>query len=228
MTVGGRGDPPTGADDARENDGAVVDADAAAPSSSASAPHKLAYAREHAAELTALFADAVTAVLVVVVQDVAFKESITACAALQVVSFCCNWRAYTLKQRVIFPKAIEVAVPSICLALVAPAWLAEEATHKVVYLVICGAAAAVMLGTVLLEKRRSDGVQGQGRPCLSFAAEYLMDWTPREHWGTPLLRKLARELGWAWIASQLLMAAAAAVSGVVVGGGGLGAAVTTA
>lgn len=32
----------------------------------------------------------------------------------------------------VFPKSIEVMVPLLCCALVVPAWLHEEATHRVV------------------------------------------------------------------------------------------------
>ena len=45
----------------------------------------------------------------------------------------------------VFPKSIELMVPAICVALVAPAWLHEEATHRVVYVVICGTASLTML-----------------------------------------------------------------------------------
>ncbi|KAI8473782.1 MAG: hypothetical protein J3K34DRAFT_165468 [Monoraphidium minutum] len=155
------------------------------------------YCRTHPSELAGYILDAATAVLVVAVQDVAFKEAITACAALSVASLLCNWHAARLGQRVVFPKSIELMVPALCVGLVAPAWVAEEATHRVVYLVICGTAAATMLATVLM-----------GR---SFAMEYFMDWYPEPFWGTPLVRRLTAHLAWVWIAGQAIMAAAAAV-----------------
>ena len=190
--------------------GAPHDAAAAAAAAAALPPPKQPrhwlslsrrYAAAHPTELVALICDAVTAVLVVAVQDIAFKESMTACAALQVVSFLCNWHAAAaLRQRRVFPKAIEVMVPLLCLALAPAAWLAEAATHRAVYVAICSTAALTMLATTVLRPR--------GR---SFAAEYMVDWYPPSFWRSPFFYKLERDLAWTWILTQALMAAAAAV-----------------
>ncbi|GBF94653.1 hypothetical protein Rsub_07389 [Raphidocelis subcapitata] len=147
------------------------------------------------ADIVSTACDAAVAVLVVAVQDVCFKEAVTACAALSAVSFACNWHEHARGRRVVFPKSVDLAIPAIALALVVPAWLDEEGTHRVVYVVICGGVGAVMLASVAV-----------GR---SFALEFYMDWYPRDFWGTPLVTRLTSHLAWAWIASQALMAGAA-------------------
>jgi hypothetical protein len=62
----------------------------------------------------------------------------------------------------VFPKSIEIFVPLLCIGLVAPAWLNEEATHRVV-----GFAACVTLdefASVFQSIRRQPATQPARRP----------------------------------------------------------------
>ncbi|KAF8055944.1 NADH dehydrogenase [ubiquinone] 1 alpha subcomplex subunit 13-B [Scenedesmus sp. PABB004] len=154
-----------------------------------------AYAAAHTLELPANALEALTLVLIVFVQDVAFAPSVAVCACLVTASLALHGLAYRRGQCRVYPKVIELAAPVLFYGLTPAAFAAPGPTARAAFIVInffflaVEAAAWALLGRCFMD-------------------EYLRDWSPREAWGTPLLAHCAAVTAASWMACQALMGTA--------------------
>ncbi|KAF6261171.1 hypothetical protein COO60DRAFT_812564 [Scenedesmus sp. NREL 46B-D3] len=125
------------------------------------------YAKANPLELASGILESITLVLVVFVQDIAFKQAMVICAALLTASFILHGLAFRAGQCQVWPKVIEIAAPLLFYGLTPAAYLATQATYRSAFIIINFWFVAAEVGFMVLARR-------------NFIKEYYQDWSPKE------------------------------------------------